>query len=195
MTVSDLTYKKNLVMSTSIKTRIKNKIDTAENWSSAQLSSYVLLSGEIAFEKNTSDNTVNFKVGDGQHQYSDLPYAMTKTYVKDPSSQEYADGKQSDLSVIKLSKEEYANILHDNASQPNALYIISSDFKDAYGQQVKNMAPGTDLSDAVSLEQLQMVSAAINTDIQTLSTDNADIQTLSAEISSKSTVTFVDWED
>ena len=63
-------------MSISIRTRIKNKIDTSENWSSMPLSSYVLLSGEIAFEKNTSDNAVNFKVGDGQQQYSDLPYAI-----------------------------------------------------------------------------------------------------------------------
>lgn len=149
-------------MSTSIKTRIKNKIDTTQNWKSQQRSSLVLLSGEVAFEKSTSDGTVNFKVGDGVQQYADLPYAMTKTYIKDTTSQEYADGKQTDLSVIKLSSyEEYAQILEGDVPA-NALYIMPAEYENAFGQQIKNVAPGTDLSDAVTVGQVNAVSSQLS---------------------------------
>ena len=37
---------------------------------------------------------------------------------------------------------------------------MSSDFIDAYGQQMKNLAAGTDLSDAVNLEQLNSAVSA-----------------------------------
>ena len=47
----------------------------------------------------------------------------------------------------------------------NGLYIIEDEFEDAYGQQIKNLAPGTDLSDAVNLEQLS--NALSNIDIPT----------------------------
>ena len=34
----------------------------------------------------------------------------------------------------------------------NELYIVSSDCVNAYGQQIKNLSAGTELSDAVNLE-------------------------------------------
>ena len=34
------------------------------------------------------------------------------------------------------------------------MYVISSDYVEAYGQQIKNVAPGSDLSDVVNMEQL-----------------------------------------
>ena len=48
--------------------RFQQKIDTAENWSNSVI---VLLAGEMAIESDTN----KFKFGDGEHVYSELPYA------------------------------------------------------------------------------------------------------------------------
>lgn len=64
------------------------------------------------------------------------------------------DGRPSDLGVLRLAKDEYERRLVAGTLLSNELYVVSSDYVDAYGQQMKNLAPGTDLSDAVNLEQL-----------------------------------------
>lgn len=48
--------------------RFQQKIDTAANWADSTI---ILLAGEIAIESDTN----KFKFGDGQHTYSQLPYA------------------------------------------------------------------------------------------------------------------------
>ena len=70
----------------------------------------------------------------------------------------------SDLSVIRLSAAEYANLLTSDSLLSNAVYIVEDDHEDAYGRQIKNVAPGTDLSDAVNLEQLAQTSATTLSD-------------------------------
>ena len=60
----------------------------------------------------------------------------------------------SDLSVVKLSASEYEALVATSAVLSNALYVVEGAFENAYGYQIKNLAPGTDLSDAVNLEQL-----------------------------------------
>ena len=67
-----------------------------------------------------------------------------------------------DLSVINLSYNEYQDLVNSNATSPSILYIVSSDYVETYGQQIKNVAPATDLSDAVNLEQLTEVSSIVN---------------------------------
>lgn len=37
--------------------------------------------------------------------------AVSKVFIKDPGEQEYADGKQSDLSVVKLTNTEYMQLV------------------------------------------------------------------------------------
>lgn len=64
------------------------------------------------------------------------------------------DGTVSDFGVLHISKDEYARRLIDGSLLSNELYVISSDYTDMYGEQIKNIAPGTELSDAVNLEQL-----------------------------------------
>lgn len=48
--------------------RFQQKIDTAENWINSTI---VLMAGEMAIESDTN----KFKFGDGEHVYSELPYA------------------------------------------------------------------------------------------------------------------------
>ena len=59
--------------------------------------------------------------------------AVSKVFIKDPGEQEYADGKQSDLSVVKLANAEYMQLVAQSQTQPNTQYIISDDYFDVYG--------------------------------------------------------------
>lgn len=61
---------------------------------------------------------------------------------------------QTDLSIVKLSANDYAYLVATSATLSNCLYIVEDDIINACGQQISNLAPGTGLSDAVNLEQL-----------------------------------------
>ena len=67
-----------------------------------------------------------------------------KIYIEDKISSEISG--YSDLSVIKLSSNDYQDLVDSDATLSNALYIVESDFIDAYGQQIKNLS-APDLSD------------------------------------------------
>lgn len=69
-----------------------------------------------------------------------------------------------DLAVIKLSADEYAQMLEDGTCLSNAIYIVEAPTLNAFKQRIINVAPGTELSDAVNLEQLQSVSAGLTGD-------------------------------
>lgn len=69
-----------------LQTRLKIKRDTLTNWLKSQFetgtASQYLLSGEIAIVE-VSSNDIRFKVGDGTHKFSDLPYASDPDVVGD----------------------------------------------------------------------------------------------------------------
>ena len=57
-------------------------------------------------------------------------------YIRNPDVAEYADGARVDeLSVVKLTYDEYAEILNSTeGASPNTLYVLSNDgYIDAYG--------------------------------------------------------------
>ena len=90
------------------------------------------------------------------------PEALQKVWVKNNLT---AEGKYGDLSVMKISKDDYEALvaLSGDILSNNVLYIIDSDYEDAYGQQIKNIADGTDLNDAVNIKQLQnAISVALS---------------------------------
>lgn len=58
----------------------------------------------------------------------------------------------NDLSVVKLSADEYAQMLDGGTCLSNAIYIVEAPNIDAFKQQIKNVAPPTDLSDAATKE-------------------------------------------
>lgn len=72
---------------------------------------------------------------------------------------------QTDLSIIKLSSDEYEQIIANDQELSNALYIVEDSFENAYGQQIKFVAPGTDLSDAVNLEQMNAAVAEVSSSL------------------------------
>ena len=58
----------------------------------------------------------------------------------------------NDLSVVKLSADEYAQMLDGGTCLSNAIYIVEASNIDAFRQQIKNVAPPTDLSDVATKE-------------------------------------------
>jgi len=55
------------------------------------------------------------------------------------------------LNVLHISNDDYSNIVNSDSVDSNTIYIVSSDVFNAYGEQIKNVANATDLSDAVNL--------------------------------------------
>ena len=99
-----------------------------------------------------------------------------KVYVENGAS------TYNQLSVIRISKEEYeAKVGSGSPLVGNALYIVDSNVIDAYGQQIKNVAAPTDLSDATNKEYVDNALTAI---AHTLSTDyNTKINAITSDTS------------
>ena len=69
----------------------------------------------------------------------------------------------SDLSIIKISKDEYElSVAEDCALCSNVLYVVESDYIDAYGQQIKNLSKPSDLSDATPKWYVDEICASIS---------------------------------
>ena len=54
------------------------------------------------------------------------------------------------LSVIKLPASDYEELVANDGTLSNAIYIIDDSYEDMYGQQVKNVAAPTDPNDAAT---------------------------------------------
>lgn len=78
-----------------INVRFQQKYDTASNWSKSEV---ILLAGEMAIESGTG----KFKFGDGEHKYSELPYAQIDQAQLDAIEDNY-------YHVIPTSSEETDN--------------------------------------------------------------------------------------
>lgn len=129
--------------------------------------------------KGTSGN-VNLGTVLTAHQSLTNYYQKTQTSSNveiaaavEQAKKTYFDDRISDiagydeLSVVKLSANEYEELVATSATLSNTLYVVEDDFINAYGQQIKNLSPGTELSDAVNLEQLSnaLTGVQIPTDL------------------------------
>lgn len=56
----------------------------------------------------------------------------------------------SELKLINIGAEEYFKLVKDGEVLSNAIYEISSDFSNAFGQQIKNVAEPTDDTDVTT---------------------------------------------
>lgn len=68
------------------------------------------------------------------------------------TSNVYVNGTKADLSVVKISKSDYEKLVLEENCLSNTLYVIETDYVDAYGQQMKNLADPSDDQDAVTLK-------------------------------------------
>lgn len=130
-----------------IKSRILQRIDTEEKWNAINP---VLSCSEIIFSKTPGG--VFMKLGDGR-KYSETPFYQD---IKIDESQ------ISSLNILHISQSDYSKLVVEDNVLSNALYIISSDNMDMTGEQIKNLADATDLSDAVNLHQVQDAISQVN---------------------------------
>ena len=82
------------------------------------------------------------------------------------------------LSVINIAADDYYDLVADGEVDQRAVYILSSDFINAYGQQIKNLSAPSDNDDATTKEYV-----------------DSKVQSISEVASSKSRVTFRTWKD
>ena len=68
------------------------------------------------------------------------------------TSNVYVNGEKADLSVCNISDVDYSKLVVEGKCKSNVIYVVSSDNINAYGQQLKNLAAPTDLSDATTKE-------------------------------------------
>ena len=130
-----------------IKSRILQRTDTEEKWNAINP---VLSCSEIIFSKTPGG--VFMKLGDGR-KYSETPFYQD---IKIDESQ------ISSLKILHISQSDYSKLVVEDNILSNALYIISSDNMDMMGEQIKNLADATDLSDAVNLHQMQDAISQVN---------------------------------
>jgi hypothetical protein len=71
----------------------------------------------------------------------------------------------SDLNVIHISNDDYSDLLVSDNIDSKTIYIVSSDNFDAFGEQIKNVADATDLSDAVNLGQVEHIIDSVSSEL------------------------------
>ena len=71
------------------------------------------------------------------------------------------------LSIIHTDSDTYHSKVVDGTLLSNELYIVSSDFVNAYGEQIKNVADPTDPEDAVNKKYADAEHAVVEGHITT----------------------------
>lgn len=112
-----------------INTRIRQKRDTAANWTS---SNPVLLNGELIVVE-TSTGAIRLKVGDGVKTFNQLPFLdeTLRALITDVDNNNSAvvmtkngDSQLLDtFNIIKLTTEEYDDLALNNLLDPQAIYL------------------------------------------------------------------------
>ena len=109
------------------------------------------------------------------------------------------DNIKTDLILQHITQEDYEQLVVDDEVLSNSLYIVSSDYVETYGQQIKNVADPTDLSDAVNKEYvdsnfqlagnyLTAVPDAYKTYVETKSSLSSDGYVMQAQLDAISSI-------
>ena len=129
-------------MSTQINNvKIALRYDTLENWMQANP---LLLQGEYT-AVILPDSSIRIKIGDGVHTFNELPFIGSCVSVISgdvPFS--------NDLSVVKLTNEEYNKLVAEKKINPAALYVITDNYTSMRGAQLKDLGQPTDDNDAAT---------------------------------------------
>ena len=116
-----------------INTRIRQKRDTAANWTN---NNPVLLNGELIVVE-TSTGAIRLKVGDGVKTFNQLPFldetlrALITDVDNNNSAVVMTKNGESQLldtfNIVKLSEEEYRQLIDSNTLDPDTLYLTVGD--------------------------------------------------------------------
>lgn len=140
---------------TKIKTKILQRIDTETNW---ETQNPVLSVGEIVFVR--TDIGTFMKVGNGA-SYENTPFYPNVKIDGDITSA---------FNIVRISLEDYEQLVVDEQVDINTLYQISSVYRETFGEQIKNVAWGTDRSDAVTYSQLTSSIKSVQDSVDELDT-------------------------
>ena len=156
-----------------INTRIRQKRDTAANWTN---NNPVLLNGELIVVE-TSTGAIRLKVGDGVKTFNQLPFLdealralitdvdnnNSKVVLKDLINNA-EDEVLEILNIIRLSQEEYNSLAAAGTLDPKAIYMTEA----ANGGNTDELKTYIDNADATTLNSAKTYS------------DNADATTLNS---------------
>lgn len=79
----------------------------------------------------------------------------------------FIDGISAEsLCAIHISQDDFYQRVENGQISSNELYIVSSDYINAYGEQLKNLAQPTDLSDAATKEYVDVISSSLSSQIE-----------------------------
>ena len=116
-----------------IDARIRQKRDTAANWTN---NNPVLLNGELIVVE-TSTGAIRLKVGDGVKTFNQLPFldetlrALITDVDNNNSAVVMTKNGESQLldtfNIVKLSEEEYRQLIDSNTLDPDTLYLTEGD--------------------------------------------------------------------
>lgn len=125
------------------------------------------LSGILSSTCQPKGNYLSSNALDGYMTYADTKSSLSSdgytTQVQlDAKSAISVDNQRADVNILHISQEEYNQLVASDAALSNTVYVLSSDYVEAYGQQIKNIASGTDLSDAVNVEQLSNAVSSLD---------------------------------
>lgn len=102
--------------------RVKQKIDTEDNWISEEDTFGVIFEGEAAYVKNSDGTAVNFKIGDGTKKFSDLPYFIA--YYTNVTSQKVLSWINTNVNVSSASAFRNNSLLTDIIIYNNSGSVI-----------------------------------------------------------------------
>ena len=116
-----------------INARMQQKKDTAANWTN---NNPVLLNGELIVVE-TSTGAIRLKVGDGVKTFNQLPFLdeTLRALITDVNNTKSAvvmtkNGESQLLdtfNIVKLSEEEYRQLIDSNTLDPDTLYLTEGD--------------------------------------------------------------------
>lgn len=129
-------------MSKNINARIALKRDTSANWTNYNP---VLLNGELILV-DTAEGQLRVKVGDGTKTYTQLPFTdeALRALITDVDNNNSAvvvtkNGESRLLdtfNIVKLSKEEYNQLIDSNTLDPDTLYLTEGEGDEKYSKVV-----------------------------------------------------------
>ena len=169
-----------------LSTELSNNIDSLSDALSTDISSICV---DLQLQIQSNDNDI-----------ADLSAEVsTKLWLKDPDVYALKDGAYTDLSVVKLPINEYNEKSAAGELDPRALYIVSADYVETYGQVISNMTMTADptASEAASQHYVDVIKDNVELSVTNLCTeisandiDIADLQEKQLSIDTRYISTF-----
>lgn len=136
-----------------LSTQLSNEIEARISSDDALSNDYVerigALSADLSAELSTEIET-------RKSEDAFLSSAVsTKIWIEDRANDPSDISTYTDLSIIKISKDEYEDLaIGPTHLCANVLYVVESDYVDAYGQEIKNVLSSTEKTNAATVGQV-----------------------------------------